>query len=117
MKLNEYQKKAKAFARYVKPQYAFTNLVAEAGEVAGKLAKVERGDKVDLRFYIDAIDAIKSLDEIRQPVLKELGDVLWQLSACCNELGVSLEDVAQMNLEKLGGRDDRGTIKGDGDNR
>jgi len=117
MKLNEYQEKAKVFATYQMPQYAFINLFAEAGEVAGKIAKIERGDKVDLAFYADAIDAIRSIGELKDPILKELGDVLWQLSACCNELGVTLEEVAQMNLDKLGGRISRGTIKGEGDER
>lgn len=117
MKLNEYQVKAKVFATYQIPQYAFTNLFAEAGEVASKIAKIERGDKVDMVFYADVIDAIRCIDELKEPILKELGDVLWQLSACCNELGVTLEEVAQMNLDKLGGRKERGTIKGDGDER
>lgn len=118
MKLNEYQEKAWTFATYEVPQYAFTNLFAEAGEVASKIAKIERGDKIDLYpFHDDALEAIKQLPEAKEPILKELGDVLWQLSACCVELGVTLEEVAQMNLDKLGGRKERGTIKGDGDER
>jgi NTP pyrophosphatase (non-canonical NTP hydrolase) len=117
MKLNEYQEKAEAFATYQTPEYAFTNLFAEAGEVASKIAKIQRGDKVNLSHYSDLSDAIICNKIIREPILKELGDVLWQLSACCNELDVTLEEVAQMNLDKLGGRKERGTIKGDGDER
>jgi NTP pyrophosphatase (non-canonical NTP hydrolase) len=32
---------------------------------------------------------------------EELGDVLWYLSALCSTLDISLEDVAQININKL----------------
>ena len=32
---------------------------------------------------------------------KELGDVLWYISAICTSLGISLEDVAELNMLKL----------------
>ena len=51
----------------------------------------------------------------RYPV--EIGDVLWALAACCTELDVSLDDVAKINLDKVRGRVERGTITGDGDDR
>lgn len=116
MKLNEYQNRAKTFARYTDPQYAFTNLFAEAGEVAGKIAKVERGDKVTVDQF-GPINAIVHNEELRQAVKAELGDVLWQLSECCRQLSFTLEEVAQSNIDKLSGRKERGTIKGEGDNR
>jgi NTP pyrophosphatase (non-canonical NTP hydrolase) len=34
-------------------------------------------------------------------VAKELGDVLWYIAALANELGISLEDIATANIEKL----------------
>jgi len=40
----------------------------------------------------------------------ELGDVLWMLSACCAELGITLQDIAEMNLTKLQIRQDAGAI-------
>ena len=119
MKLNEYQKQAKTFAFYANPEYAFDNLFAEAGEVAGKIAKVKRGDK-DGHGLINnpSEDPIGYLAEHDpEPILKELGDVLWQLSACCNELGVTLEDIAVGNLEKLQSRADRDKLSGEGDDR
>jgi len=47
----------------------------------------------------------------------ELGDVLWYVARLAMELGVSLDDVAQLNLEKLSDRAARGVIGGSGDHR
>jgi len=119
MKLNEYQEQAKTFARYKNPEYAFDNLASEVGEVMGKLAKVKRGDK-DGHGLINnpSEDPICYLAEYDpDPILKEMGDVLWQLSACCNELGVTLEDIAVGNLKKLQSRADRDKLSGEGDDR
>jgi NTP pyrophosphatase (non-canonical NTP hydrolase) len=49
--------------------------------------------------------------------VKELGDVLWYLSAITYYLGGSLDDIAKRNLEKLFDRKARGVIKSKGDNR
>ncbi|MBU3942519.1 hypothetical protein KKA24_00885, partial [Patescibacteria group bacterium] len=58
------------------------------------------------------------LDEERKQMLKkELGDVLWYLAQLSTELGLSFDDVANFNIEKLASRKERGTIHGDGDNR
>lgn len=48
---------------------------------------------------------------------KELGDVLWYIALFANELGLSLEDIAANNLEKLADRQKRSVLKGAGDNR
>ena len=34
-------------------------------------------------------------------VEKEIGDLLWYMSALCSSLGLSLEDVAKRNIKKL----------------
>ena len=47
----------------------------------------------------------------------ELGDVLWQVAACANEIGYTLREIADLNLAKLGDRADRGVIVGEGDAR
>ena len=53
----------------------------------------------------------------RDDMAAELGDVLWYVAAVAQELGVSLADVAQANLDKLASRKARGTLQGSGDNR
>lgn len=80
-------------------------LVGESGEVADKVKKLHRNN-----------DGAMSEEE-RQELLKELGDVLWYLSAIANYLGTSLDDVATKNLDKLFDRKARGVIKSKGDNR
>jgi NTP pyrophosphatase (non-canonical NTP hydrolase) len=114
MKLNDYQRGAKQFAVYPGAKipesyeltppaiYPFLGLSEESGEVMGKLAKVFRGDH-------DSID--------REAIGLELGDVLWQLSECCRQVGLDLETVAMMNLDKLTDRQARNKIRGEGDGR
>ena len=48
---------------------------------------------------------------------KELGDVLWYLSALAFYNGIDLDDVARANLDKLRNRKERNQIHGSGDNR
>lgn len=80
-------------------------LAGEAGEVAEKVKKLQRNN------------AGRISDEEREELLKELGDVLWYLSALAHYLGQSLDVLAQSNLDKLLDRKARGTIKSQGDNR
>src|SRR5512134_2442137 len=81
--------------------YPTLGLVNEAGEVAGKIKKIFR----------DKGGTITPED--RQALKGELGDVLWYLTQICTELGLTLEDVAAANLEKLFSRLERNTIRGD----
>lgn len=48
---------------------------------------------------------------------KELGDNLWYLSELADKLGLSLEEIAQENLDKLASRQERGVLRGEGDER
>jgi NTP pyrophosphatase (non-canonical NTP hydrolase) len=85
--------------------YPTLGLVNEAGEVAGKIKKIFR-------------DKGGAIDDAEREALKyELGDVLWYLTQICTELGLSLEEVAAGNIEKLFSRLDRGQIRGEGDRR
>ena len=77
----------------------------EAGEIAEKAKKIIR----------DKQGVMNDLD--REDFGKEIGDVLWYLAVFANHLGLSLEDVAQANLEKLASRQKRGKLTGSGDNR
>ena len=47
----------------------------------------------------------------------ELGDVLWYLTQICTELGLTLQEVASANVEKLYSRLERDQIHGEGDER
>lgn len=98
-----YQGKAAEFASYGNWLYPFLGLAEEAGEVVGKIAKSMRGDH--------------SLEDKKEEIIKELGDVMWMIALCCCELNVSLEAVQIKNIEKLEDRKRRGVIQGDGDNR
>ena len=85
--------------------YPTLGLVGESGEVAEKVKKVIR----DKNGVFDQ----ETLIGLR----KELGDVLWYVSNICSELNLSMEDIAQENLDKLEKRYLEGKIKGSGDNR
>ena len=109
MDFNEYQKQSRKTALYPNVGdnfvYPTLGLVGEAGEVADKLKKTIRDD-----------DGVIT-DEKKKEVEKELGDVLWYIAQVASELDLSLEGVAQKNLDKLFSRKDRGVIGGSGDNR
>ncbi len=85
--------------------YPTLGLVGEAGEVAEKIKKVLREESGVVT------------DEKKEEIKKELGDVLWYLAALSRELGFTIEDVAQKNIEKLASRKERGVLHGSGDNR
>jgi NTP pyrophosphatase (non-canonical NTP hydrolase) len=109
MDFKEYQEKSRKTAIY--PEigrnfvYPALGLSGEAGEVSERIKKLFRDKNgiVDQEF----IDLIK----------KELGDVLWYVSQLASEFDLSLNDIAEANIEKLYSRMERGTLHGDGDNR
>jgi NTP pyrophosphatase (non-canonical NTP hydrolase) len=80
-------------------------LAGESGEVVEKVKKLHRNN------------AGKISEEDRAELLKEVGDVLWYLSAIAYYLDGSLDEIAQNNLDKLFDRKSRGVIKSKGDNR
>jgi len=101
---NTYQEQAHQTAVYPPEMgmaYCVTGLCAETGEVADKVAKYYRGDG--------------ALNE--EGLKKELGDVLWFIAELSTHLGFTLQDVAELNLQKLADRQQRNALKGEGDNR
>lgn len=96
MKFEEYQAKASVTALYPRRmsnlEYPTLGLAGEAGEVANIVKKIQR----DLGGQIN--------DDFRLKLKDELGDVLWYISACADELGITLDEIAEYNVEKLAKR-------------
>ena len=109
MTFEEYQRESKKTATYHEHGrdfwYPALGLAGETGEVVEKIKKLFRDDNGVLSV------------ERRTDIEKELGDVLWYLTQIATDAGITLEDVAKGNLEKLFSRKARGKITGDGDNR
>lgn len=109
MDFKEYQEKSRETAIYPNSGdnfiYPTLGLSGEAGEIAEKVKKIIRDE-----------NGIISEDK-KQELAKELGDVLWYISQLASEFKLSLDDVANLNIEKLQSRKQRGKIQGSGDNR
>lgn len=82
-------------------------LCEEVGEAAGKVKRLHRGDYGEglhvAEFYVD--------------MTKELGDILYYLTAAAHSIHMSLEDIISVNVDKLSARKAKGTLRGSGDNR
>lgn len=76
-------------------------LVGEAGEVAEKIKKLIRDSS---RFS-------------EEEIAKELGDVLFYTVALSNIYGYTLQELIDLNRDKLEGRKKRNTLHGSGDDR
>ena len=85
--------------------YPVLGLNGEAGEVAEKIKKILRDKGGEIN------------EEDKEELAKELGDVLWYLSQTATELDLSLDEIAELNIEKLNSRKERGKLSGNGDNR
>lgn len=108
MDFKEYQKQAVATAIY--PHDWMTGYLAlamcgEAGEVADKVKKSLR----------DKHGELTSGD--RLGIASEIGDVLWYAANLARVIGYDLDEIAQMNITKIQGRIERGTLHGAGDYR
>lgn len=108
MNFNDYQEQIKKFAIYPGAgtgnlgalSYTALGLAEEAGEYAGKVSKLLRDNVFETSLAV-----------------KELGDVLWQLTRAASELNVNLSEVAQQNINKLEKRLKDGKLQGTGDER
>ena len=79
--------------------------LGEVGEIQGKIKKL-------IRDKGGAWEADDSLE-----VMKELSDLLWYCARLADFFNFELGAVAQINLDKLYSRMERGKIRGSGDNR
>lgn len=112
--LDEFQAKCMKTEIYSSPSisqgiptwvYPALNLSGEAGEVAGKLSKIIR----------DQHGIISVEDE--QLIAKEIFDVMWCCAALAYELGMTLDQIADIGLAKLKKRQEEGKLGGSGDTR
>lgn len=130
MTLNEYQEQAMTTCMKSSNNFAYMilNLQGEVGEFCSKVAKAIRKGQMSIgevpvrgedpewqknRHFFNM--TAKEAEPLETELKKECGDILWQLSGLAAVCGWSLEDVAQMNLDKLAARKQAGTIDGNGD--
>jgi len=108
MEFNDYQQKAlktlieteekdKLIARLT------LGIAGEGGEIAEKVKKYLRGD------YPQGF--------LSEHLFGELGDLMWYIATLAHTLGLKLDVIAEYNVQKLKSRQERGKIKGSGDNR
>lgn len=72
-------------ASFRRVDHAVAGIASESGEIAEHIKHV--------RFQGKALD--------RDHLTKEAGDLLWYIAELAAGLGVTLEDIAQRNIEKL----------------
>jgi len=99
-----YERLPEPVLKYLGLSYT-ANGLGEVGEIQGKVKKILRDQGGNIT------------DANREDLKKELGDVLWYVSAMCTELGLSMDEVAQSNIDKLFDRKLRDKLTGSGDNR
>lgn len=87
-----------------KEAYLVSGLAAEAGEILDKYAKGIR-------------DGVPDMEVALNGMAKELGDVLWFVSVLAHYYGYTLEEIANMNIDKLRKRQSQNTLQGAGDDR
>ena len=92
------------YPKEVEMEYLMSGLANEVGEVLGKYKKYLRGD-------------VLIQQDFEQKLISEMGDVMWYFVRICDMLDVTLYEVMTNNITKLHARVEKGTIKGDGDDR
>lgn len=80
-------------------------LADEAGEVQAVFKKWIRDQDSD--FAKLDVATIK----------KEMGDILWYIAVIAHDLDISLDELAQANIDKLADRQNRGVLRGSGNDR
>jgi NTP pyrophosphatase (non-canonical NTP hydrolase) len=75
-------------------------LCEEVGELQGKIKRKLRDGTFN-----------------RDDILKELGDVQYYTTSIANYFDSNLQEIMEINMDKLNSRAKRGVIKGSGDNR
>ncbi len=110
MNFDEYQKRALK-TKVVNPDPAMDKTILAmgiSGEAGGVLEKWKK-----IVAYKKGVITKAELEDLK----KELGDVVWYIATFAQSLGLSFEEIIQLNVSKLQDREKRGVIKGQGDNR
>ena len=104
MSFDEYQEKAHRTAAYGHPYYPWNLIAEEAHELSEMVSKqMLRGDDKPM--------------PTKEMIKAEAGDILWGIAEVCTQQGISLQEVANYNINKLADRAKRGVLLGDGDTR
>lgn len=121
MELNEYQKRAMETCMESSKNFTYMSygLMAEVGEIADKIAKWRRKGiaRIDSNHLVFNTSDKGVARQYMLELMAEVGDCLWFVSGLSDVCGFSLQEVSDMNLEKLHSRQERGVIDGSGDNR
>ena len=117
MNFNEYQNQA------IRTDVAY-NATTKSSRYNGYMEKAlglagETGEVLEIikKMIRDKGGVFETTQEDREKLKKELGDVLWYLSAVAYYNDIELEDIAKTNLDKLASRQRRDKIHGSGDDR
>ena len=70
-----------------KLRHGVFGLTAEAGEVAGIMQKLYQGHDFEMHH-----------------MKKELGDCLWMIAEICTSMGVPMDEIMELNIDKLRAR-------------
>ncbi len=110
MNFDEYQKQAQqTVITNIDPLMDKTiwvlGIAGESSEIAEKWKKIVAYENGELT------------EDKKAELAKEMGDVLWYIAAFAQSLGLSLQDIAEANIEKVLSRKQRGVTRGRGDNR
>ena len=97
--------------------YNMVGVGGEAGEIVNMAQKAMRGD-FEAKLLSRLNLSVESLEfEQRKKLIEEMGGLYYFFTALCWKLDIGVEDVRRINAEKLRSRLERGTIRGDGDER
>ena len=113
MDFREYQIKTRITDKGAGPEhglnpgwvYYVLGIAGETGELVEKIKKHFRDDYGQMT------------EDKKKEIVKEMGDCFWYHARLADVLGIDLNMVADMNIEKLLDRKKRNKIHGDGDER
>lgn len=99
------------------PMYMLLMLGEEVGELQGKFSKNIRKGNIEIseNRLTNLTKNEEFVIEFEDLVKKEIGDIMWGCAGLCSVMGWKLNEIGQMNLDKLQARKAIGTIDGNGD--